>query len=209
MARRNGGAARGSGNDIRSVARPAAGGTALAMTHNPNSFMSAAAVAWAIAGWSAVLLVAIVRLSAIALEALASDLTALQWATLAGNTALLAWAEGYRGFQQRFTPRAVARVLYLRQHPTPAIAWLAPLFCVGFFRATPRVLQLTWTGAALIVLLILVVHGLPQPWRGIVDLGVVVGLSWGLVSFLVMGWSALRSGRYPADPEVPVPVPRL
>lgn len=179
------------------------------MNDNPKAFLSAAAVTWAMAGWSAVLLVAIVRLSAISLEALRADLTALQWATLAGNTALLAWAEGYRGFQQRFSPRAVARVLYLRDHPTPATAWLAPFFCVGFFRATPRVLQLTWTGTALIVLLILVVHGLPQPWRGIVDLGVVVGLSWGLVSFLVLGWRALRSGRYPVDPEVPPPAPRL
>lgn len=168
-----------------------------------------AAAAWAIVGWTAALALAIARLSVYALDAISMGLDAVQLAVLAGNTALLAWAEGYRGFQQRFSPRAAARVLYLYRHATPATAWLAPLFCVGFFGATPRVLRLTWVGAALIVLLVVLVHGMDQPWRGIIDAGVVVGLTWGLLSFLALCVRAFGSGDYPADPAVPGPRQRL
>ena len=179
------------------------------MSSNANAFMGVVAATWALVGWSALLLVAIARLSVYALQAFETDLSVLHLVTLVVNTAVLAWAEGYRGFQQRFSPRAAARVLFLRSNPTPLAIALAPLFCVGFFGATPRVLRLTWIGAALILLLVLVVHQLPQPWRGIVDTGVVVGLSWGLVSFLVSCRSCLRSGRYPMDPGVAAPVQRL
>jgi hypothetical protein len=127
----------------------------------------------------------------------------VQIVTLVANTALLAWSEGYRGFQRKFSPRAAARVLYLRRHATPLTTLLAPAFCVGFFAATPRILRLTWVGTGLIVLLIVVVHQLAQPWRGIVDAGVVIGLGWGLVSFLGMCGRALASGAYPVSPEVP------
>ena len=62
---------------------------------------------------------------------------------------------------------------------------------------------MTWIGTGLILLAIIVVRQLPQPWRGIVDLGVVIGLAWGLVSFLYMSALALAQGRYPVSPEVP------
>lgn len=177
------------------------------MMGTSSGFLGLFAAAWAIVGWSATLGFAIVRLSAYTAEALVAELTAAQLAVLVGNTAFMAWAEGYRGFQQRFSPRAAARVLYLRNHATLGMALLAPVFCVGFFGATPRILRLTWVGTVLIVLLIIVVHQLPQPWRGIVDAGVVVGLGWGLVSFLGMCGRALSSGTYPVPPEVPQPAP--
>ena len=163
------------------------------------------AAAWAVIGWSATLAFAIVRLAVVATEGLAGGLTLTQALVLALNTLALGWAEGYRGFQKRFSPRTAARVLYLREHATPGMALLAPLFCIGYFGATPRVLRLAWIGTAMIVLLVVVVHQLPQPWRGIVDVGVVLGLSWGLVSFLVMSRRALATGEYPVSPEVPTP----
>lgn len=173
------------------------------MNDTPSYLPGAVAAAWAIVGWSAVLAFAIVRLSRIAAEALAGELTPPQVALLLANTALMAWAEGYRGFQRKFSPRAAARVLYLRRHADRRLALLAPFFCIGYFRASPRILRLTWTGTVLIVLLIIAVHQMPQPWRGIVDAGVVLGLSWGLVSFLVMSGRALTTGVYPVPPEVP------
>jgi hypothetical protein len=177
------------------------------MQGNPESRLGLVAACWAIAGWSAVLGFAIARLAAMAIEAAVAGLGAAEIAVLVANTAFLAWAEGYRGFQQRFSPRTAARVLWLRRHATPGTALLAPLFCIGFFGATPRILRLTWIGFALIVLAVLLVQQLPQPWRGVVDAGVVVGLGWGLVSFLLMCRTALRTGRYPADPAVPAAVP--
>ena len=118
------------------------------MSSNPS--VLAGAVAWAIVGWSMVLVFAIGRLSVQALQALSMDMTVPQLVALVANIAALAWAEGYRGFQQRFSPRAAARVLYLSRHATALTAWLAPLFCVGFFGARPRVLRFTWIGAAIV-----------------------------------------------------------
>jgi hypothetical protein len=173
------------------------------MKSSSNTGLGVVAVIWAIVGWAGVLAFAIGRLSVMAMEALARDLTVPQLALLVANTAVLAWAEGYRGFQLRFSPRAAARVLYLRRHATTVTTLLAPFFCVGFFGATPRVLRITWIGTALILLAVVLVQGLPQPWRGIVDAGVVLGLAWGLVSFLVMSRQALAGGRYPVAPGVP------
>ncbi len=53
-----------------------------------------------------------------------------------------------------------------------------------------------------IIVLILLVHRLDQPLRGIIDAGVVVGLSWGIVSLLHCAWLAAR-GRLDTDPDVP------
>ncbi|NRB73301.1 MAG: hypothetical protein HRU46_02985, partial [Verrucomicrobiales bacterium] len=54
-----------------------------------------------------------------------------------------------------------------------------------------------------IILLILLVRFLPQPWRGIVDFGVVLGLSYGLISFLVYTAKALFAPSFEVSPEVP------
>lgn len=183
----------------------AGAGIAAAMTGGPNNLLGGLAAAWAIAGWAGVLLFAIVRLSRIAAEALADELTPAQLAVLLVNLVVMAWTEGYRGFQLKFSPRAAARVLYLRRHADWRMTLLAPFFCVGYYRASPRVRRMTWLGTMLIVLLIIIVHQLPQPWRGIVDAGVVLGLTWGLVSFLALSGRALVSGAYPAEHQVREP----
>ena len=173
------------------------------MIRNSNPALGVAAAAWGLIGWSATLAFAIARLGVSAVEALGGDLDPLQLAALVANTGAFAWAEGYRGFQKRFSPRTAARILYLRRHSGLLTAALAPFFCIGFFGVTPRILRMTWIGTVLILLAIVVVRQLPQPWRGIVDLGVVIGLAWGLVSFVAMSCRALVTGRYPAPPEVP------
>jgi hypothetical protein len=159
-------------------------------------------VAWAVVGWGGALALAIGRISAVVVDAFAYDLAPPELMLLVANTALLGWAEGYRGFQKKFSPRAASRVLYLRSHATPVTALLAPFFCIGLFGATPRLLRVTWIGTALIVLAVLAVQQLPQPWRGLVDAGVVLGLGWGLVSFLVMTSAALAVGASAVAPEV-------
>lgn len=158
---------------------------------------------WGIAGFSLILLDAINRLARIALHALDGKLTVLQWLCLVLVVLALAYAEGYRGFQKKFSPRCAARLYYLYKHPEPLAVIFAPLFCMGFFRATRGPLRFAWVGTTLIVLLVLLLHWAPQPWRGIVDAGVVVGLSWGLASFWVSIWRTFSSGQYPVSPEVP------
>jgi len=162
------------------------------------------AAAWGAVGVIGICLFAVWRLARYTLEAFEMPFTTLQWAVLVANVVFMAWSEGYRGFQHRFSPRAAARALYLYRVPT---SWwtrlLAPVFCFGYFRASRRVLTVTWSLTIGIVILVLLVHRLDQPWRGIIDAGVVVGLTWGVVSLIVYDIRAFRTGEYPAPPEVP------
>jgi len=158
---------------------------------------------WGVTGFSLILLDAINRLARIALHAIDSGLTGGQWLIFAAVVAFMAYTEGYRGFQKSFSPRTAARAYYLYRNPEPLAVVLAPLFCMGFFRATRRPLLVAWVGTCMIVLLVMALHSAPQPWRGMVDAGVVVGLSWGLLSFLLATARAFATGTCPVSPEVP------
>ena len=124
--------------------------------------------------------------------------------TLVGGvwTLFMGYSEGYKGFQKGYSPRVAARALYLRDKCTWPRLILAPLFCLGFINSTRR---RRITIAVLLVVISLIViffKHIPQPWRGVLDLGVVVGLSWGLIAtlvFLVKFWIAKE---VPFDPEV-------
>ena len=48
-----------------------------------------------------------------------------------------------------------------------------------------RQLITTYGLTVAIVILIIVFHRLDQPWRGVLDAGVVVGLSWGIVTIVI------------------------
>ena len=162
------------------------------------------AAAWGVIGIALVLLYAVVRLTSFAFEAVAGGLNLPQWVVFFINVAFMAWSEGYRGFQLRFSPRVAARALYLYQNPTSlGVRLLAPFFCFGYFRTTRRALMFAWFGTLAIIILVLLVHQLGQPWRGIIDAGVVVGLTWGVVSLLVMVQKTFAAGRYLSSPEVP------
>ena len=159
---------------------------------------------WGMFGVMAIVLYAIVRLVPYVIAALEVDLDALQWLVLAANVGFMAWSEGYKGFQLKFSPRVAARALYLcRQQTSWGTRLLAPLFCIGYFNACGHTRTFAWAGTIGIVILVLLVHRLDQPWRGIIDAGVVVGLSWGLISLVVSALAVVRTGEYPASPKVP------
>ena len=44
---------------------------------------------------------------------------------------------------------------------------------------------------------------LPQPWRGIVDVGVVIGLGWGALATLALFVAALRGHQEPETDSLP------
>lgn len=160
-------------------------------------------VVWGLGGIAAVLVYAATSLCRYALEALAAGLGPLEWLVLLVNTAFMAWAEGYRGFQRRFSPRVAARALNLYRNPTVLRLWLAPLFCSGFFGATSRLRWAVWIGTGLILLAVLLFNHLVQPWRGILDAGVMVGLIWGTASLLTAVWTTFRQRRGIVAAEVP------
>lgn len=137
---------------------------------------------WAVFAVSLLLLNAIVRLAGYTWEALQISLSVWQYFLLVLNVIGMAYFEGYRGFQQAFSPRFAARAKYIAEHGRPLEMLLAPVFCFGFFGSTRKRKIVAFVITAMIVSLVLLVGKLPQPWRGIVDAGVVVGLLWGLVS---------------------------
>jgi hypothetical protein len=158
---------------------------------------------WGAGGLSVVLLDAINRLSGIAMEAFDDGLSGVQWSVLVIVVVAMAYMEGYRGFQKSFSPRCAARTFYLYRNPDLLSVVLAPFFIMGFFRATRAPFLFAWVGTALIVLLVIALQISPQPWRGIVDCGVVVGLSWGLASFLAILLRVFQTG----EPTVSAAIP--
>lgn len=162
------------------------------------------AAIWGVFGVAAVLTFAVVRLASIAWVAIDEGLNPMQWLLLITTVILMAWWEGYKGFQLRFSPRVAARALYLyRNELTTGTKLLAPLFCCGYFHASRRARRAAWLGTIGIVLLVLLVHQLSQPWRGILDAGVVAGLTWGTLSLLLSVQQAFMSEGFDHSPEMP------
>jgi hypothetical protein len=169
-----------------------------------NPILNGASAAWGILGIAAVLLFAVVRLAPIAAQAIAGGMNLLQWALFVGSVGFMAWSEGYVGFQQRFSPRVAARALYLCRNRMPvSVLVLAPFFCCGYFCATRRVRFAVWMGTCGIILLVFAVQQLSQPWRGILDAGVVVGLSWGVISLIYNVFLAFGARDFDHSPEMP------
>ncbi len=157
------------------------------------------AFAWGVAGVVLLLVQPLVRLTPLAIEAIEGGLTLGQWVVLVLWVAINAHAEGYRGFHRRFSPRVVARARYLARHPRPLWVVFAPLFCMSLFHASRRGRFVARALVVGITLLVIAVRQLPQPWRGIIDAGVVVGLSLGLASLLYYV-ARLRLGHAPPVP---------
>ena len=159
---------------------------------------------WGVAGVVVLLSTAVVRLWPIALEALQAPLTTIQKVFLVGWVIFMAYSEGYRGFQKAFSPRVVSRAAWLRHNPSAVRVLFAPAFCMGFFHATRKRLIVSWVITSMVILFIIVARRLPTPWRGLVDLGVVVGLTWGIIAILAWGLVHLRGRPLPTPPDVPV-----
>lgn len=159
---------------------------------------------WGVAGVSLLLSFAVYRLTVVAIDAFAFPFQWYHWLVLFGNIAFMAHSEGYKGFQKGFSPRVAARARYLKYNPRLSHVLVAPLFCMSYFFATRKRLVITYTLTLGIVLLVIIFHQISQPWRGILDAGVVVGLSWGIASLIWFAFAALGTGEYEASAEVPV-----
>ncbi len=159
-------------------------------------------VSWGICGVLVLLGNAIVRLTPIAVEALATEMSPLHWVVLAVWVVFMLYAEGWRGFHQRFSPRVVARAFHLGGAPRLLPVLFAPLYCMSLFASTRRGKIVAWALVGGITLLVLLVRAVPQPWRGFVDAGVVLGLGVGSLSIV---WHTVRS--IARGPETPNDLP--
>ena len=139
-----------------------------------------------------------------ALELVNSSMSKLHWLALAFSVIYMAYAEGYKGFHLGFAPRVVVRARYLADNPRALHVLLAPLFCMGYIYATRKRQIVSFALTVMIICFVLIARSMPQPWRGILDAGVVVGLSLGVLSiayFLII--SSIDPARLTISAEVP------
>lgn len=155
---------------------------------------------WGVVGVVLLFCQAMYRLGTRAWEAIQMPLTQSQLWLLIAWSAFNLYAEGYRAFQKRFSPRVVVRAHYLGQNPTPLRILLAPFFCMALIHSARREKVIAWATTVMILCFILLLRHVPQPWRGIVDAGVVVALAWGAFVMLVLHARALVSGHVPDFP---------
>jgi hypothetical protein len=159
---------------------------------------------WGVGGVLLMLGNAVYRLTPIALEPLwAGGLLWWHGALYVGSVAFNGYAEGYKAFQKAFSPRVAARALHLARHPRPLHVVLAPAFCMGLFHATRKRMLTSWIILIAVVGVVIAVRLLAQPWRGIIDAGVVVGLSWGIVATLVYFGRGLAGHALPGSADLP------
>lgn len=173
-------------------------------TPAPHTFAQVAIFAWGVVGVILVVGEAAARLLRFAITTLKQrDLGPWEAAFFVGFLAFILYAEGYRGFQKRFSPRTVARAVHLAKNPRPLAVVLAPLYCMALFGTTRRRLVASWLLVAGIVSVVLLVRGLPPVYRALVDAGVGCALVWGMTSMGVYSVLALRGKAMPVAADVP------
>ena len=159
---------------------------------------------WGIGGVVLLIGSAVWRLSPHVFELQQHDLSVWQWLLLLAFTAFMLYSEGYKGFHLNFAPRVVVRARGLQDSGKPLLYLLAPLVCMGYLYATRKRQLTSFIITFAIVVLVLLVRLLPQPWRGIVDVGVVAGLGLGILSIL---WFWLRQDFGGHSPAIAADLP--
>jgi hypothetical protein len=137
---------------------------------------------WGLIGVSIVFFYALSRLIPHSLDVFDYNLNFGQWLALVGWGVFMILTEGYSGFQKNYAPRFAERALSLTRNPKNIDLILAPLFCMGFFNAPKKRLLVTWSFTLGIIFMIIIVGHINQPWRGIIDIGVSLGLIYGLAT---------------------------
>lgn len=140
---------------------------------------------WGIIGVIAILTFAIIRLTPFSLEALREPLSGLQWVIVISWSIFMIISEGYDGFYKRIAPRIIIRARELREKGTYVQLLLAPLYCLNYFAAEKKRMIVAYTAIGTIIVAVMLVHQLAQPWRGIIDTGVVAGLLAGCIGIII------------------------
>jgi hypothetical protein len=128
---------------------------------------------------------AIFRLATPATETFSHPLRLYHWLVLAVVLVFFTYLKGYRAFQRRLSRRVVERALSLKDDPGIARVILAPAYCMGFFGVDSRMQRAMVGLTAGMICFVFIIRLIPQPWRGIVDLGLVLAFAWGFTATLV------------------------
>ena len=82
-----------------------------------------------------------------------------QWAAAIAFAIFMAYSEGYRGFQLKFSPRTAARVRYLRDQPNVLRSLLGPVLRDGLLPRQPASTKIVaWALTTFVVTLVIVVQ---------------------------------------------------
>lgn len=135
---------------------------------------------------------AIKRLVPIALQPFVQkDLGPGEWTMYVTWCLFMAYNEGYKAFQLKFSPLVVDRAFGIYENPSVLKYILAGPYSMGLFGAEKKRMIISWSITAGVFSLVKLVKMLPYPYRSIVDSGVVVGLSYGTTSILFLTIRAL------------------
>lgn len=163
--------------------------------------------AWGAFGVCAYLGYGVAKVVPIVVEGLGSVTELWQWGLLAVTLLFFAYVEGYKGFQLGFSPRVVSRAWVVSEENDELPLWhkaLAPAFCIGYFHGTTKRVITSWAVTTGIFLVVVGVRQLENPYRAIIDAGVIVGLVWGIVSIIVLFFQSLQTDSPPEyDPSLP------
>lgn len=167
--------------------------------------------AYGVFGVVAYLSYGVVKVVPIVLEGLASIEEPWQWGLLAATLLFFAYVEGYKGFQKGFSPRVVSRSWVVAEESAGAPIWhkiLAPFFAIGYFHGTKKRVITSWAVTSVVFAVVVGVKQLANPYRAIIDAGVIVGLMWGVISIIVLFAISVSSGKPPEfDPALPEDTP--
>lgn len=159
---------------------------------------------WGITGVILLLSTAVYRLAPRVFELRNHELSPLHWLLLLAFVAFMLYLEGYKGFHLNFAPRVIVRAVGVQQANKLWLTLLAPLVCMGFVYATKKRQVISFLLTLAIVSLVLLVSHLAQPWRGIIDAGVVLGLLMGTLSLV---WHWLRRDLFGITPGIAADLP--
>jgi len=161
------------------------------------------AASWGLVGFSAIIISAILRLWVYVEEISLESVGAFEICFAVIFTGFMLYAEGFRGFHKKLAPRFASRAKYLSENLNFIRILLAPFFCVGYFEARKSRIIVSFLMTIMIIGFVLIVRQFSQPWRGLIDIGVIAGLVLGLISMLYFFVSVIFLGKEAADPEMP------
>ena len=146
---------------------------------------------------------AISRVGVTVSDGLAMSISPMLWFGTALWVGFMLYAEGYKGFQKQFCPRVLVRSMAIAQDPHPLRVAFAPAMAMGLFHATKKRKIVSWCLVIGITALVLTVRMVPQPYRALIDLGVIAGLGYGTLTLVVMFVRAMLGTVPDTDPELP------
>ena len=150
-------------------------------------------IIYSIGGVIAIFSSAIYRLYPHVREGFSFEFSTLNWIVLMAYLIVMIVGKGYFALHRGFVPRVINRSELLIENGNLFDKLLAPLYCMGFFKAPRKRMIISYVMISLIVSFIVSASKITQPWRGIIDLGVIIGLSLGIFSLLFLGLKKLNS----------------